>query len=119
MGGLRSPEHEALHCTGSLYVLTLCLDPAGPTLLCKGRGWLQSLPRAPSTLYPLRDMLVLQDTLPPCPFPSLPIPAGQGQLRQPRGVGGRTPLHAQCNSPKPKRSLAAPAPLYQRNWRLY
>lgn len=41
---------------------------------------------------------------------SLPVPAGQGQLWQPRGVGGRTPLHAQCNSPEPKRRPAPRSP---------
>lgn len=79
---LCSSKHEVLDCTGSLYVLTLCLDPAGPTLLCKGRGWLQSLPHAPSTLYPIHDMLVLQDMCHHVPF----LPARPGW-----GVGGRTP----------------------------
>lgn len=89
------------------FTCQLCLDPAGPTLLCKGRGWGQSLPHAPSTLYPIRDMLMLQDTRHHVRF--LPARPGwrMGNSGSPGGLAGGPPLHAQCNSPQAK---AQPCP---------
>lgn len=104
--GLHSSKHEALGSTGSLYVLNLCLDPAGPTLLCKGRGCLQSLPHAPSALYPNHDMLVHHHV----PF----LPARPGCARATLAAPGvwreDPPCMHSVTPPKPKCSPAPRSP---------
>lgn len=70
MGGFTAPKHEAPDCTGITLRVKLCaLTPQVPHSYARAGAGDRASPRAPSTLYPIRDMLVLQDMRHHIPVP--------------------------------------------------
>lgn len=112
----RGPSRPRSDCTRSLYVLTLCLDPAGPTLLCNagGRGAEPPHTHTPTVpFFPGRD--------PPRPLRAQPppgVPRGLAGPGSPGGTAGTPPCMHGVTAPSQSAAPGPRAPRYQRNRRL-